>query len=404
MNPDLALYAFKNLLHRRMRSFLSLLSIFIGITAIFSLVSFGIGINNYVDELAQEQGTDKLMIMPKGSNNLPGLSNVVLDEDDVDFLSRINGIQEIVPAYAGSAKIDYDDYRPSYPYFIGFSTEQEKRDLALEVFTVELLDGRLLDDDAHKEVILGYSYTQPDTIFEEPVRLGDEILINDISFEVNGFFEEIGNPGDDANVYITNEAAEMYLDKDSYEYIIIQATPTTNVSSLSDKIERQFRKHRGLDEGNEDFTVQTFEEAIAVFTNIFDVVVAVVILIALISVVVAAVNITNTMYTAVLERTQEIGVLKSLGSTNSAIQSIFIIEAGLLGAIGGVFGILAGYGIAKAGELIARTQGISMLQPAFPLWLIAGCILFSLMVGIFSGYLPSKQAAELHPVDALRYE
>jgi len=376
-----------------MRSFLSLLSIFIGITAIVALVSFGIGINNYIDELAQEQGTDKLMIMPKGSNNLPGLSNVRLDDGDVDFLSKINGVREIVPAYAGNVKVEYDDYKPVYPLFFGFSTDKEKRDLSLDVFTLTLLDGQLLDDDSTREAILGYGYTQPDTIFKRPVRLGDDILINEESFEVRGFFEEVGNPTDDANVYVTNDVAEMFFDVKSYEYIIIQATPTTNISFLSDKIERQFRRHRNLDEGNEDFIVQTFEEAIAAFTTIFDVVVAVVVLIALISVIVAAVNITNTMYTAVLERTQEIGVLKSLGSTNSAIQSIFIIEAGLLGAIGGVFGVLAGYGIAKVGEMVAQSQGISLLQPAFPMWLIVGCILFSLLVGVFSGYLPSKQAA-----------
>ncbi len=127
-------------------------------------------------------------------------------------------------------------------------------------------------------------------------------------------------------------------------------------------------------------------------------------MIALISVVVAAVNIMNTMYTSILERTQEIGVMKAIGAKNKFILFVFMTESGILGLIGGLVGIIFGYGIAKFGGYIAALYGLGMIRPAFPLWLTMGCLLFAFLVGAGSGLIPSLQASKLKPVDALRYE
>jgi len=112
----------------------------------------------------------------------------------------------------------------------------------------------------------------------------------------------------------------------------------------------------------------------------------------------------NTMYTAVLERTKEIGVMKSLGAKNSDIVFIFIFESGLLGSIGGILGVIFGYIIASLGGQAAASAGFSLLKPIFPPVLIIGCILFAFLVGAGAGLLPARQASQLKPVDALRYE
>ena len=127
-------------------------------------------------------------------------------------------------------------------------------------------------------------------------------------------------------------------------------------------------------------------------------------LIASISVVVAGVNIMNTMYTSILERTQEIGIMKSLGAKNSFILFTFMIESGILGLIGGILGIGLGYAIAKLGGFIAAQQGLARLQPTFPLWLIIGCLIFAFLIISLAGLLPSIRASKLKPVDALCYE
>ena len=140
------------------------------------------------------------------------------------------------------------------------------------------------------------------------------------------------------------------------------------------------------------------------FSMVINILIGVLVLIALISVFVAAVNIANTMYTSILERTNEIGIMKSIGAKNRFILIVFVAESGILGLIGGAIGVAFGYLIAKFGEAIAKSYGLAMLRPAFPLWLIIGCLLFAFLVGAGSGIFPSIQASKLNPVDALRYE
>jgi putative ABC transport system permease protein len=197
----------------------------------------------------------------------------------------------------------------------------------------------------------------------------------------------------------------LYPDvRDKFGYVILQADKGVNPSELGDKIEEKLRKYNNQKKGEENFYVQTYEDALATFGAILDVLNGILILIALISLIVAAVNIINTMYTTVLERTKEIGIMKSIGAQNHKILSIFVFEAGFLGLIGGVFGIFFGYVIAKIGGNIAIANNYSFLQPIFPMYLIVGCLLFSFFIGIVSGLWPARKASRLKPVDALRYE
>ena len=96
--------------------------------------------------------------------------------------------------------------------------------------------------------------------------------------------------------------------------------------------------------------------------------------------------------------------MKSIGAKNIFSSLIFMTEAGILGLVGGILGVLLGWGISTIGGLIAKQAGLAMLRPAFPLWLILGCLIFAFLIGTLSGLLPSIQASKLKPVYALRYE
>jgi len=127
--------------------------------------------------------------------------------------------------------------------------------------------------------------------------------------------------------------------------------------------------------------------------------------IAAISLLVGGVGIMNTMYTSVLERTREIGIMKAIGARNGDILAIFLIESGMLGAVGGIVGILIGMGLGKATEIIAQqAMGSELLKAQFTPELIIGALMFSFVIGAVSGALPARNAASLKPVDALRYE
>ncbi len=405
MIKDILKYSISNLWNRKLRSFLTILSILIGITAIFALSSFGLGIKYYIEDLSKKMGTDKVMIMPKDYITAMGESNVEFTEDDVDFLKKIRGVDEATGMMMSSCKVKFKDYKEIYPYLAGISTDTKERILVEEMFAGYGLEkGKPLKKGDVLKVALGYNYLIPNKAFKKPISLGDKIEINDIEVEVIGFYEEIGNPADDLNIYISLEGAKKILEKETYFFILLRSASDQNAVELADRIKERFRKYKGQEKGEEAFFVQTYEEMMETYSIVINTLIGVLVLIALISVFVAAVNIMNTMYTSILERTKEIGVMKSIGARNKVILSIFIVESGILGLIGGIIGVILGYLIAKAGGLISASFGLSMLRPAFPLWITIGCLLFSFLVGAGSGFLPSLRASKLKPVDALRYE
>ncbi len=405
MIRDITKYALSNIWNRKLRSFLSVLSIMIGITAIFALASFGLGMQYFVEDFGKQMGTDKIMIMPKDFMTAAAESNVEFDDEDLEFIKKVNGVDGATGMVVTYAKVGFKDYRPTYPFVMGFSTEAEEMRLVEETFSgIDIIDGRALKEGDVYNSVLGYNYRIPERIFDKGVKVGDEIKINDIEVEAVGFYEEVGNPEDDRNVYLSLEGAEEILKKENYIYILVRSSAAEDPTELADEIKEDFRQHRNQEEGQEDFVVQTFEQVMETYTSILNIIVSILVLIALVSVVVAAVNIMNTMYTSIMERTREIGVMKSIGARNNLILGVFMVEAGALGIIGGILGVVFGYAVAKAGGLVATYYGIGMLQPYFPSWLIMGCLLFAFAVGAGAGVFPARQAAKLKPVDALRYE
>jgi putative ABC transport system permease protein len=396
-------YSLVNIMQRKMRSLLTILSILIGITAVFALMSFGLGIQSYIDNLATESGADKLFIQANGMG-APGTdANFYISKDDIDFVAKRQGVKEITGIYYGAAAVKFDD-QTKYNYLFGFDPKQEK--FIMEANNMDLAKGRNLKAGDSTKVVLGYNYQIADKIFKKKIALGDKIDINGQKFEVIGFYSEVGNPSDDAQVYITSATyEEMFPDKkDKYGFVMVRSEKGVDPEKLAETIKEKLRKHKGQEEGKENFYVQTFADMIATFKTVIDIINNVLVLIALISVVVAAVNIMNTMYTSVLERTREIGVMKAIGARNSEILKIFLIESGMVGFIGGVLGVILGYLVASTGGYIAAVSGYAALKPYFPVWLIVGCIIFAFLIGALSGFFPARQASRLKPVDALRYE
>jgi putative ABC transport system permease protein len=396
-------YAFQNLKQRKTRSLLSVLSILIGITAIFALVSFGMGIKSYVNNLATESGTNKLLIQAKGIG-APGTDDTFsLTKDDLDFIGKVNGIDQIVGMYYKVSKITFKE-KNKYSYLIGLDID--KIDFILQGMNLKIEQGRELKKSDTNKAVLGYNYLLDNKVFSKGLKTGDKISIDDVQFEIVGFYSAVGNPADDAQIYITSNIFEQLYPAKKEKYSMIMASTEQGIETkaMADKVTEKLRKHKGQEKGKENFYVQTFEDAIATFGTIINIISSVLVLIALVSVIVASVNIMNTMYTAVLERTKEIGIMKAVGARNNDILFIFLLESGVIGMLGGAMGVGLGYLVAKIGAGYAAAAGFSALKPIFPAGLIIGCILFSFIVGAGSGLMPAIRASKQRPVDALRYE
>ena len=168
-------------------------------------------------------------------------------------------------------------------------------------------------------------------------------------------------------------------------------------------IERALRKDRDLKEGEEDFSVQTPLQAISTINQILSIIKIIVVGIALISIIVGGIGVANTMYTSVLERKKEIGTMKAIGAKNSDLLWIFIIESGMLGFIGGLIGVILGAGAAVGLSEVANNYfGAEIITVNLSIILMITVLIFSFLLGILFGAIPSYQASKLKPIEALK--
>ncbi len=399
ISKESAKYSLNNLKNRKKRSAFTIISIFVGITTIFIFVSFGLGLYSYIDEYMTGGSADKVIIQSKGTS-ISGLDDTfAFSEDGLEAVEQTSGVYEASGVYFKSAEITQDKKR-FYTLIFGYDPEKP---LIMDTFNVGVEKGRDLTE-GDSGAVLGYNYLFDDKIFPKGYSVGERIEIQGEKVKIVGFYEEIGSPQDDAQIYVTNDFMEdLYGENISYNWIVARVD-VENMDRVVENIEKNVRKERGLEEGKEDFFVQSFADMMETYMVVLDMVVGFIILIALISVLVSAVNTANTMVTSVLERTKEIGIMKSIGARNSYILGIFLFESSFLGFVAGIIGCVAGWLVSYVGAVILNNIGYGFLQPAFPVSLFAGCILFAILTGAISGVAPAINAMRVNPVEALRYE
>jgi len=391
-------YSLRNLKHRKGRSFLTVFSILIGIATIFIFISFGYGLYNYVDEMSSSSSADKLLIAAKGGTMGLG-SNIELTEDDLDEVLKSSGVTDAVGMYVKTSLIKKKNEQ-IYSFLIAYDSD---KDFVMEMFNVGIEKGRIIQS-GDKGIVAGYNYMVDGKIFDNGLDVNDNIEIDGEKFKIVGFLESIGNSQDDSQLYMDSEYfEELYPNTTSYMQIMAVAD-IDNLDWTVENIEKNLRKSRDLEKGKEDFYVQTFEDMIESFSSTLDIIIGFVILIALISVIVSAVNTANTMITSVLERYKEIGILKAIGARNSEIFGIFLFESAFLGLVAGILGVLLGWGISSLAGNILLELGWGFLKPYYSSTIFGGLILFAVLTGAISGVIPAIRAAKTNTVDALRYE
>ena len=406
MIKDYFLLPLKEIKHRKLRSFLTLLGIIIGITAVISLITLGQGLQNAISKQFTSLGNDKLFIAPKGNLISAGTSNDVIKitNDDLDVVRQTSGIKIASGFIYTTTKIEYNN-NVRYFFAYGMPSDPEETALINSAQNYKILQGREMNKGEKYKTVLGNEYLNPD-LFGKAVSTGDKIYINDQEFKIIGIWQKTGSPPDDKAAMIPLDTYQEIFNKPKeLGMIIAQTQAGENPSLIAEKITKELRKSRKLKEDKEDFTIQTPEQLASAFSTILDIVQIVLIGIACISLLVGGVGIMNTMYTAVLQRTKEIGVMKALGAQNYQIMYLFLIESGFYGLFGGLIGVIIGILIAKLAEYsLTLYLGPSFLSVEINLLLIIGTLLFSFIIGCLSGLAPAIRASKLNPVQSLRYE
>jgi putative ABC transport system permease protein len=403
MITQYAKLAIKNIKKRKLRSWLTLLGIFISIAAIFILVSLSLGLREAITEQFELLGADKIFIQANGNFGAPGSETASkLTTGDLDAIKKVSGVKEASYMVMGNVKVDYHN---EIKYLMIIGVPLEGLALYMEGGQMKITDGRNIEKEGKNEIIVGYDFKY-NSLFESPVSPNDKIILNDITFKVTGIISRVGNPSDDKTIILTIEDFKKLSDSGNRaDYLIVKTEEGEDVNEVAKRLEKKLMSFRNVNEKTIDFTVLTPEELMSSFSTILTIITVFLISIASISLVVGAIGIANTMYTSVIERTREIGVMKAIGAKNSDILSIFVIEAGFIGMAGGVIGVLFGLFVVKIIEYIAINQiNTTLLRAVTPFYLIFGCIFFSFLIGVISGFMPARSASKLKTVDALRYE
>ncbi len=404
MRGDYLRLSVKNLKHRGLRSWLTLLGIFIGIVAVVSLISLGTGLKLAVGAQFGVSSTEVITVQAGGISGFgaPGSGAVnKLTLDDVDAIEKISSVEVALPRIISSGKMEFND-RISIG-MIGSVPDGEERKLIYEVLDIEVEVGRLLKDGDTNKVVLGYNFYANGDIYGKKILPGNKILIMDEKFQVIGVTKKSGSFILD-NVVMMNEdkLRELVDYEEDVDLIVVKVKNKDLMDKAVEDIEKLLRQRRDVEIGKEDFEVSTPQAMMETVNNILGGVQAFIVIIASISILVGALGIVNTMTTSVLERRKEIGIMKAIGAKNSQIFMQFFVESGLLGLIGGIAGVVVGVAIGYFGTIGIGSFIGTEIRPNIDFVLIGGALIGSFVVGSIAGIVPAMDAAKQNPVEALR--
>ena len=391
---DYFLMAVNSIRHRKLRSWLTVIGIIIGVAAIISLITVSRSLESTIESQFEQFGANRIIISAKGFQG-PGSLAQGLTTEDVETIEDISGFKYVVPGIFRTAEIKKNK-ETGFTLVNGIPSENFE-DFYLDS-GIEMQEGRNIQDGEKNVATVGSLAAKE--MFSKELRIGDKIEIGKRDFKIVGIVEETGNSQDDNQISIPlDDAREIFNEPKKVDAIIAQVKVVSDIPLLQEKIEKELERKR--DDTN--FQVLTATQILEQINQVLGVMQVVLVGIAAISLVVGAIGIMNSMYTSVLERTKDIGIMKAIGARNSDILEIFLIESGLIGLVGGIFGIALGTIMALIIGQFSKNAGFLLNIEIEPFVLIFG-LLFAFIVGVISGMLPAYQGSKLKPVDALRYE
>lgn len=380
--------ALKSIKSNKLRSFLTMLGIIIGVASVITLIGVGQGSSKSVTDEIGSLGTNLLTL------NISDPDSVQLDEEGLGKFEELAAISEVAPVVSGRVSAKYGENSTQVSITGTTSSYLSVRGLTLS-------QGRFISDmeqELRQKVIVLGSDTA-DTLFPRANPVGESVKINGVSYKVIGVLESVGSSlgssGDSiiiAPLSTTQRLIQdttigtVYLNAENSDTINftklqIQGVMTTLFPNLSDA-----------------YSISSQEDLMETMSSVSNTMTLMLGGIASISLLVGGIGVMNIMLVSVSERTKEIGIRKAIGAKRKSIMLQFLIEAVVLSMIGGLIGILFGFGISKLLEILASMT----ISYSLNVTLIA--FLFSCAIGIIFGVFPANKASKLDPIQALRQE
>lgn len=382
----------------RLRTFLTSLGLLIGVASVVLLVAMGLGLKRYIEQQFQSLGTDLLYIMPGNLQNggiqtASGIGGISFDDKDVATLKKIGRGTIIMPMFVKFAKIQYGANSKTYEVIA--STADIFQGLNLEI-EYGLPYKKADADKGAKVMVIGPKVAEK--LFNSAANaVGKTVKMEDLSFKIIGVSKSKGGggfagPGLDEHAFIPLKSATVFNPTKKYFAIYVKTGNQVDIQTAKTEARNMLLKRYKPD----DFSVMEQTEILNTVNSIFAILNSVLISIAAISLIVGGIGIMNIMYVSVAERTHEIGIRRAIGATRKDMLLQFLTESLILSVLGGILGL-------AVSSLI-----VLLIQRLFPAYIdplsVAIAIGVSSTIGLIFGILPARKAAELSPIEAIRYE
>jgi len=379
------------------RTFLTSLGILIGVLAVVLLTAAGLGLRKYIQQQFEMLGSNLVTVLPGNldeglSSGGPAFGRINFSEEDFQKLKRVRIIKNVVPLYSRSFTVSggndskYSElYASTADIFLTFNQKAEYGKL----FTNRDVEKR------SKIVVIGPELGKK--LFGSAKKaLGQSVKIENQSFKVTGITKSKGggltSQDLDSAVYMPYKTAYVFNTEKTIMAFYIQARTESEIPEMKRQAEKIMLENFEDDE----FSIVEQKDLLSTINSIFSIVNTVLVAIAAISLLVGGIGIMNIMYVTVTERIKEIGIRRALGARKFDILSQFLVESVILSFFGGLAGLLLAYII------------VFFVQPLFPAYIDTFSVVLALGVssgiGIIFGVFPAKKAADLSPIDAIRYE
>lgn len=395
----------------KMRSFLTALGIIIGIASVITMLAVGQGTKKSIQSSISEMGSNMIMISPgadmRGGVRQDASAMETLKMEDYEAIrNECNYIKGVSPTVTSSGQWIYgNNNTPSEIY--GVSQDY------LDIRQLSVVEGEMFTDadikTSAKVCILGQ--TVVDNLFPDGTDpLGKVVRFNSIPFRIVGILKKkgyntMGMDQDDLVLAPYTTVMKRILAQTYLGGIVCSAITEGVTEKATEEISTILRRNHKLKEATDDFegdeddfNIRSQEELSSMMNSTTDMLTILLGCVAGISLIVGGIGIMNIMYVSVTERTREIGLRMSVGARGIDILSQFLIEAILLSVTGGIIGVLFGVGITSAIKYLANWP--TFIQP----WSIILSFAVCTLTGIFFGWYPAKKAANLDPIEAIRYE
>jgi len=386
---------------RTSRTLLTVLGMGIGIGAILFLVSLGYGLQK---TLLERITTSESLLTLDVAESKSGL--VSLSKDVVKNIEEMENVAEVSPAFQLtaqghlenlSADISVIGIKPSFLRLGGIKIEQgeELKDAEPEgvvvANSIAQVFGMSLEDMLGKEVFFTFFIPEDNQLSENSLTSNFKKIESDKKYKI------VGNVESEENIIYLNSSSLENIEINRYTQLKVKAKDSDTMGAIRDTI---------LEKG---LLVASLSDTVDQANQIFKIIQLILMLFGIIALIVSAIGMFNTMTIALLERTEEIGIMKSIGASDRAISMMFVMEAsvmGFLGGLGGVgIGILGGRLFNVTINFIASHFGGEAVSLFYsPLWFVVVIIVFAGFVGFITGFIPARRASKIDPLDALRYK